>query len=227
MINIALLDCGIIENPKRSRSLKIIEKINALNLEIERVRVLKNEVLSDKLSNYTHVIISGSGLDFDSDNFGIKYVRETISKLTRTNTLVLGICFGAQVIADVLGGEVVKKENGEFGFVNISFNSLDSISENSIFAKFPRHFDAFEYHFDYIKSLPENFKMLAKSEKCIQAFSYHNFYGVQFHPEVDGEFAQREVDIIKDKKLTDNVKSVNNSYSLPSRIFENFLNLKN
>ncbi|MCH8519533.1 MAG: gamma-glutamyl-gamma-aminobutyrate hydrolase family protein [Nanoarchaeota archaeon] len=217
-MNIVLLDCGIIKDPLRSRSLKIIEKVNQLGFDIKRVEVLENQRIEEDLEHITHIIISGSGLDFDSHQVGIEYVREVIIRCKILNIEVLGVCFGAQVIADVLGGEVVKQRCSEFGFEEIEVLQEDKLVEN-----LPKKFDAFEYHFDCIKSLPSNFTLIGKSKNCIQIYKYNNFYGVQFHPEVDSMFAQKEIELIIENQLQEHVKSQDISYTLPTKIFENFL----
>ena len=220
-MKIALLDCGIIKDPIRSRSLKIIEKINQLGYDILRVEVLENQKIEEDLEHFSHIIISGSALDFDSHQIGIEYIREIIVKCKILNINVLGVCFGAQVLADVLGGEVVKQKNSEFGFEEILI-----IEENELVENFPKKFDAFEYHNDFIKSPPPNSIVIGKSDKCIQIFKCNNFYGVQFHPEVDSMFAQKEIELIEENQLQEVIKSQDISYTLPSKIFENFLNIK-
>ena len=220
-MKIALLDCGIIKDPLRSRSLKIIEKVNQLGYDILRVEVLENQKIEEDLEHFTHIIVSGSGLDFDSHQIGIEYIREIIARCKILNINVLGICFGAQLVAHVLGGEVEKQQQQEFGFVE-----SEVLEDDDLIKDFPQKFHVFEYHFDYIKSLPPHSKLIGKSNKCIQIFKYNNFYGVQFHPEVDSMFAQKEIELIEENQLQEKVLSKDLSYTLPSKIFENFLNIK-
>ena len=220
-MKIALLDCGIIKDPLRSRSLKIIEKVNQFGYDILRVEVLENQKIEEELEEYTHIIISGSGLDFDSHVVGIEYIREVIQRCKTLDINVLGVCFGAQLIAHTLGGEVEKQQNQEFGFVE-----LEVLEEDELVGEFPQEFHVFEYHYDYIKSLPPHSILIGKSDKCIQIFKCNNFYGVQFHPEIDSMFAQKEIELIKENQLQENVISKDLNYTLPSKIFENFLNIK-
>ncbi|MFP4401642.1 MAG: type 1 glutamine amidotransferase [Candidatus Nanoarchaeia archaeon] len=219
-MRVVLLDCGIIKDPLRSRSLKIIEVINDLGYEIQRVEVLEGEKIDDDLENITHIIISGSGLNYDSNHLGICYVRDVVKQVYNSHINVLGVCFGAQVLADVLGGSVEKQKNTEFGFETISI-----IKEDTLMSEFPQEFDAFEYHFDSITSLPSYSILIAQSENCIQVYKTHNCYGVQFHPEIDSVFAKREIEIIEENNLQESVKSKEIFYTLPRKIFENFLKL--
>ena len=216
MLKVALFDCGIIKEESRSRSLKIKQKIEHLGFEVDMIKVLDGEKIQD-LDYYSHFIVSGSGLDFDTEDLGIEYVREELFRLEKLKKPVLGICFGAQLIASVFGGNVIKRENCELGFCKI-----DLINSHDIFNNFNLQFDVFQYHFDYIESLPQGALLIGKSDKCIQAYSYKNFYGVQFHPEVDSEFAYIEVNLIREE-LNKDARMVDLNYIKPRDIFKNFL----
>ena len=219
MIRVALFDCGIIKNENRSRSLRIKQKIEQLGFEIDRIKVLDGEKIQD-LNDYSHYIVSGSGLDFDTENLGIQYVREELLKLDYLGKPVLGICFGSQLIASTFGGTVIKRDNTELGFCKVNVINFHNLIYN-----FNLEFDVFQYHFDYIQSLPDEALLIGESGKCIQAYSYKNFYGVQFHPEVDSEFADSEIELIRNE-LDDSVRMVDVNYVKPQEIFKNFLNIK-
>lgn len=87
---------------------------------------------------------------------------------------VLGVCFGAQMMALVLGGTVVRSEFPEFGFVEVR-----SVDHPNIFGG-----RWFQWHYDMVE-IPANVDVIALNEKAIQAFRKDHFLGVQFHPEVD------------------------------------------
>jgi GMP synthase (glutamine-hydrolysing) len=97
-------------------------------------------------------------------------------------TPILGICYGSQLMAQMLGGKVVKADKREYGKaeVNIKPSKLfDEINEKTI---------CWMSHSDLIEKLPEGFIVTATTESCPFA-GYENeelgFYGVQFHPEVN------------------------------------------
>ncbi len=101
---------------------------------------------------------------------------------------VLGICFGAQLIADVLGGPVRRNAQLEIGWfpVQLTKEGIESPFLDGIDACF----DAFHWHGDtYV--LPPGAVRLAASAACAQqAFSYgQHVLGLQFHLEV----RQREI----------------------------------
>lgn len=96
---------------------------------------------------------------------------------------VLGICYGAQLIAYLAGGEVRAAENGsEYGKTVVY-----SDPSNILFAGVPATNDCFMSHTDYIAVLPEGFTAIAHTDKCPCAAmcdETRNIYAVQFHPEV-------------------------------------------
>ena len=95
---------------------------------------------------------------------------------------VLGICYGHQILASMLGGTIESGENKEYGFANIS------CEENSLlFAGLESNQSVWMSHGDHVSVLPESCKITASSDS-IKIASYESldqkFYGVQFHPEV-------------------------------------------
>ena len=106
-----------------------------------------------------------------------------IAKAVESGKIVLGICLGAQLIADVLGGRVTRNGHKEIGWfpVTLSPQGLSSVP----FQGFPERFLAFHWHGDTF-SLPPGAVMLAESEACqAQAFSANGgrVLALQFHLE--------------------------------------------
>jgi len=94
---------------------------------------------------------------------------------------ILGICYGAQLMAQVLGGEVVSPDYKEYGRVKIK--TKDSLLYKGI----PPEEICWMSHTDYIKRVPEGFTVSSSTESCPTG-SMENaekkLYAVQFHPEV-------------------------------------------
>ena len=95
---------------------------------------------------------------------------------------VIGICLGAQLLADVLGGKVTQNPQKEIGWHSITLTKVGA--ESAIFSGIPRQMDVFQWHGD-IFSLPPGATHLAKNQTCDnQAFFYGNHVlGLQFHLE--------------------------------------------
>jgi GMP synthase (glutamine-hydrolysing) len=95
---------------------------------------------------------------------------------------VLGICYGMQLMARDLGGELVRSAHSEFGPA-----ALEVLREDPLFAGVPAHSRAWMSHGDTVLAPPPGFANLARTERCeIAAIgsAARRMYGVQFHPEV-------------------------------------------
>ena len=95
---------------------------------------------------------------------------------------ILGICYGAQVIAQVLHGRVAKAETSEYGRTEVKIEKPSALFENV-----PANSIAWMSHTDRIFELPPDFVATASTENCpIAAMenSARKLYAVQFHPEV-------------------------------------------
>ena len=108
-----------------------------------------------------------------------KFVREAIDQ----GVAVLGVCLGAQLIADVMGARIFPNEFKEVGWLPIE--SVDG-GEDSF--AFPERMMAFHWHADTF-DLPAGALRLARSEGCEnQAFQLgKNVIGLQFHLETTME----------------------------------------
>ncbi len=94
---------------------------------------------------------------------------------------VLGICYGCQLIANLLGGEVSHAETREYGKSDIKYLG------GELFKGIPQENVVWMSHTDYISKVPEGFTVTATTATCPAAAiacDEKKIYGVQFHPEV-------------------------------------------
>jgi len=99
-----------------------------------------------------------------------------------TGLPVLGICYGLQLIAQNLGGQVIPGgDRREFGKAIV-----DVVEPNTLFAGLPQQFQGWMSHGDRVVQLPSGFKVLAQSGSIIAAAAdeHRKIWGLQFHPEV-------------------------------------------
>lgn len=153
---------------RRIRELKVY-------CEVRNYRISPVEV---KKSGYKGIILSGGPssvyledaprCDYEIFNLGIP---------------VLGICYGAQLMAHAMGGEVAKTITSEYGNTMIDFSQNSLLGQN-----LSAQSACWMSHSDYIAQIPENFTIIAKSNNCPIAGMENakkKLFGVQFHPEVN------------------------------------------
>ncbi len=95
---------------------------------------------------------------------------------------VLGICYGVQLMAHVLGGHVTSPEFREYGKTDTYYDS-----SCILFKDLPEHGVSWMSHTDYIDRLPDGFVSVARTAACPTAAMMdpgRKLYGFQFHPEV-------------------------------------------
>jgi GMP synthase (glutamine-hydrolysing) len=103
-------------------------------------------------------------------------------KIFDLGVTVLGICYGMQLGAQILGGQVKPAKAREFGRAKLSVCGNDLLTKG-----LPRETSVWMSHGDQVHDLPAEFIPLATTPTCPYAAARHKtrpFYGVQFHPEV-------------------------------------------
>lgn len=96
---------------------------------------------------------------------------------------VLGICYGAQLLASQNGGEVMASKHREYGRANLQ----EVNAHDRLFKGITQHTQVWMSHADTIVSVPEEFEVVARTHDVAYA-GFHikgeNTWGIQFHPEV-------------------------------------------
>lgn len=143
-----------------------------------------SEPLPDTL-DFDLLIVMGGPMNIYEESFypWLAAEKEFIKQAIRAGKVVLGICLGAQLVADVLGGKVTCGQWPEIGWLPIRWN--DEACRNPLFAGFPVQATVFEWHYDTFSTLPNGAVSLASSVGCAQqAFAYGDrVFGFQFHLE--------------------------------------------
>lgn len=99
---------------------------------------------------------------------------------------VLGICYGCQLMAHTLGGEVTAAQEDtarEYGKTETFYNT-----DCKLFKGLPEQGISWMSHGDYMAKVPEGFELVAHTDMCPTAAiadEKRGFYGVQYHPEVN------------------------------------------
>jgi len=105
-------------------------------------------------------------------------------KLFKLKIPVLGICYGLQLTAFLLGGRVTRADEREYGRALLHVSNPEGLFAD---IDVKRPFVVWMSHGDRIEKLPPGFRVLADTESCTYAAiadPRRNIFGVQFHPEV-------------------------------------------
>ncbi|WP_442752466.1 type 1 glutamine amidotransferase [Bacillus wiedmannii] len=116
--------------------------------------------------------------------------KQLIKKAIQHRKLVLGICLGAQLIAEVLGGKVFKNHHKEIDWFPVKLS--EEAKQIGFFSRFPEVFVPFHRHADTFQ-LPPQAKRIAYSKGCVnQAYVYEDHVvGLQFHLESNAASIER------------------------------------
>lgn len=116
-------------------------------------------------------------------------VRDVVAACVARDQSVLGICFGGQLLARVLGAEVRRNADPEIGACQVELTGAGTRSP--LFAGFPERFPVAQWHHDTF-AVPAGATLLATGIRCRdQAFSIGNSAALQFHLELSPNKARQ------------------------------------
>ncbi len=130
----------------------------------------------DSLGNYDSIILSGRKKNEKKTN---EINSKIITYSIKNNIKLLGICYGAEILALTLGGTIRKISSLQKGNEMITISKENSISSDSL--------DVYESHWFEISKLPSVLVSLGDSKNCkyeIIQYEKKQIFGTQFHPEM-------------------------------------------
>ncbi len=152
---------------------RIYRSLHYLNIPSE---IIPNSTSLKKIEEKDPAgIILGGGPSLERSGNSHEYV-------TKLNCPILGICLGHQIMAQAYGAEV-----GAAGIESYAKIEINILQENDIFKGLGPTMEVWASHKDEVRTLPEEFEVLATSSICdIEAIKHLEkpLYGIQFHPEV-------------------------------------------
>ena len=194
---------------------------------VSKTVLIDNENLP-RMKSFNWLIILGGIMDtHEEDKYPWlveekKFIKDAINQ----KKIVLGICFGAQLIAEALGAKVYKNKYKEIGWHKV--NLTEDGNKSPVFIAFPDRFPVFQWH-DYIFDLPPGAVRTAENEACAnQAFVYkERVIGVQFHLEfseecirtlvreygdkiTEGKYIQPKEEILTERRLIGEIDELKN-----------------
>ncbi len=166
---ITIIDCG------SQLTHNIARRVRELGVYTEIVPYHTNPA-TIKSPNLEGLVISGGQFGvYDSES---PQVSPTVFDF---GVPVLGICYGHQLVAHLLGGRVVPSKKREYGETHVFLTK-----ESPLFTALPKNFYAWMSHGDVVAEVPAGFEVTAESNNGhIAAMQKGNIFSVQFHPEVD------------------------------------------
>ena len=152
----------------------LIDFLNEKNIFFEKQTPQLLDLKS--LENYDTIILSGRTKNEKKTN---EINSKIITYSIKNNIKLLGICYGAEILALTLGGTIRKTSSLQKGNEIIKIFKENAISNDSL--------DVFESHRFEISKLPSVLVPLADSKNCkyeIIQYQEKQIFGTQFHPEM-------------------------------------------
>jgi GMP synthase-like glutamine amidotransferase len=131
---------------------------------------------------------------FDDSKPFIPREADLLRAATKADVPVLGLCFGGQLLARVLGGKSFRSDKAEIGWLPVHTEDPDLVSEGPWF----------NWHFDTF-TLPPGAKLIAETAVAPQAYVVGRNLGLQFHPEVTPEIMESWVKAYRHELDSDGV----------------------
>lgn len=156
---------------------RLAEPLRAASLELER-RFAGRDLL--ELDGYAAVIALPGFADPVDDTEAIRATRAAFARALREGLPALGLCLGAQLLAQAAGATAGRCES-EYGYAPIEL--LEPAAADPLLHGLPPVWEVFHAH-DYAVSLPPGAAPLARTRNALQAFHIPPAaWGLQFHPE--------------------------------------------
>ena len=154
-------------------------------IKIDTVELDEGEKIP-KLDPYDAMIVMGGPMDtWQEETYPwLKIEKENIHNFVKIKKKpYLGLCLGAQLLSEAIGGKVRKMKTPEIGVLEVSVTN-----DKSLFKGLNKKLKVLQWHSYEAYDLPDNTNLLASSPECkVQAFSYNNAFGLQFHVEQTNE----------------------------------------
>ena len=180
----------------------IAEWIEERNHSISTTYLYENQNFPN-LDNFDLLIIMGGPMNiFEYEKYPwLREEKAFIDEAISYGKAVLGICLGAQLVADVLKAEVFKNKYKEIGWFPV-FTIKEANSKTLLLGDVPEEFTAFHWHGDTF-SLPEGSNWLFSSEACKnQGFIYRDrVIGLQFHLEMSNRTIENVIENCRDELI--------------------------
>jgi len=200
----------------------VTEWLASHDASVETIRI---DLDDQEIDPTGYDLIVSLGSEFAAFDDSIPFVPRE-ARLMRTavdaDVPVLGLCFGGQMLARVLGGEVFRGTESEIGWLPVTSKDPELVPDGPWF----------QWHFDSF-TVPPGATLIAESDVGPQAFVAGRSLGLQFHPEVTTEIMdewvrayRHELDgdgVDPDALLEETKRRATESRRLAWQVFERYL----
>ena len=134
---------------------------------------------------YDGFVVTGSRASVYWDREWIGRLKEWVGDALEAGVPALGVCYGHQLLADVLGGSV--ESMGEY---EIGYRTVEQDGDNRLLEGVSEEMTVFTTHSDHVQEAPPGATVFARNEYGVHGFRKGHAFAVQFHPEYDMETAE-------------------------------------
>ncbi|WP_262177145.1 type 1 glutamine amidotransferase [Haloarcula laminariae] len=174
---------------------------------------------------YDGFVVTGSWASVYWDREWIGRLKTWVGEAVEAGLPALGVCYGHQLLADVMGGRV--RSMGEY---EIGYRTVEQDGDNRLLDGLDDRLTVFTTHSDHVAEAPPGATVFARNDYGIHGFRKDRVFAVQFHPEYDMATA-RSVTRGKDELSDQRIESVladitDDNYEAAreaKRLFDNFL----
>ena len=217
----------IIQHLEHENAGSILQWAHKRNHQLSYTYLFQQQFEFPTVDNLNMLIILGGTMGaYEEEKFPwLSTEKDFIRQAIEANKIILGICLGSQILAEVLGSKVYPHDKKEIGFFPIY--KTEAAMQEDVIACMPANWTVFHWHGDTF-DLPHGAVHLFFSDACSQqGFKKGKCFGFQFHGEVNGEllhsminhernelikgdYAQTETEILGYTVMNENIEYFNN-----------------
>jgi GMP synthase (glutamine-hydrolysing) len=160
------------------------DAIRARGVELESWLVAEQASPSREPGDYDAVLSLGGAMHTDHEDRlpWLRREKALLAELLERGVPLLGVCLGAQLLAEAAGAPARRASEPEIGWYEVEV--APEAADDPLMAPLAPRFEAFEWH-SYEFPLPPGATPLATSASCLQAYRLDDSaWGIQFHAEV-------------------------------------------
>lgn len=169
------------------------DAVGARDMSLDTWVPAEPDALPPDPSAYGAVMVFGGAMHVDHEERHpwLGDVKALLGDLLGRGVPILGVCLGAQLLAEAAGAQPRRARRPEIGWHEVELSAEGE--RDPVIGSLPSRFVAFQWH-SYEFPLPPGATALARSPVCLQTFRAGNALGIQFHAEVSAADAEAWID---------------------------------